>query len=159
MNEKTYRQCFMSQAYFDQHQERINKRIQQFSNAFFNNAKWKRVFLTICANTEVIKHCEISDFFSDCIVDLNFKKKSINFEDYLHLDYIDPFITTADGPISYREIEYLAFNKSWNGEYVGALVKRKQITQDTNSIKEIISAIGQFEWEEDENALRLMAYR
>lgn len=159
MNVKTYRQNFLSQEYFDKHQKRIDKKVQDFSNCYLNNAKWKKVFLTICSNADLFKHCEIRDFFSSCFVYLRTELKDINFDDFIYSDHIDQSITTADGPISFREIEYLEFEKSWDGEFIGKLVQSKRFTQDTEKIKEILSTIGQFEWEEYENSIRLIAYR
>lgn len=159
MNEKTYRQKFNSEDYFDEHQKRIDKRIAQFSNSFLNNAKWKKVFLTIFSNVDLVKQCEIKDFFSSCYVDLRTELQDVKFEKFIYSDYIDEFITTGEYPISYREIEYLEFLKSWNGKFIGKLVKSKPITQDTEKIKKILSTVGQFEWEEYDNSVRLIAYR
>jgi|GEM_PF-148074 len=158
-SEKNYRQYFLTQERFDEHQKRIDKRIEKFSNSFLNNSKWRKLLLTIFSNTDLIQHCEINDFFSNCIVNLRIQKKNIKFEDFIYSTHIDPFITTADGPISYREIEFLAFDKSWHGEFVGRLVQRKVFTQDMKRIRELLSAIGKFEWEEHDHSIHCDSLR
>jgi hypothetical protein len=155
---KIYRDYFLTEESYIKYIDKLNKKIETFDNKFMNNSKWKKVFMKIYSNVNIIKQCEAVDFFSSCINILNTNLQ--NPQEYIFDDFVDNKIFIAgEYSISYREIEYLEFKKSWEGEYIGRLVNPKILPQDINKIKKTISEIGKFQWEEGENYLRLIGYK
>jgi hypothetical protein len=103
------------------------------------------LFLTICSNDDIIKSCEIIDFFSSTYIYLKSDLRNTDFDPYINADCIDDYLfETGEYAVSYREIEYIEF--------------KKISEQDTDKIKEILSKIGKFEWAETEEYLRIKGY-
>ena len=156
---KTYKDFFFTENAFLKNNERFDKYKSKFTCQFMNNAKWQKVFCAIFSKSNLIRDCEVVDFFSGCVVRLRTELQNVNFEEFIYSDCIDCCITTGEYATSYREIEYLEFRRTWEGEHIGKLVPRKVYEQDIEQIKNYLSEIGQFEWELNESYLRLIAYR
>jgi hypothetical protein len=109
-----------------------------------NNSKWKKLFLTIFENNNIITECEIVDFFSGTYRFIKNKLENINYMDYIYSDCIDEKLITGEHTVSYREIEYIKF---------------KKLKQDVEKTKEIITKTGKYEWEETEEHLRIYGYK
>ncbi|MDR1284609.1 MAG: hypothetical protein LBJ88_00210 [Campylobacteraceae bacterium] len=143
--------------------ELVNKKISSFENRFMSNSKWKRLFLTLFENIDIVKLCEVRDFFNPCFIFITTDLQSIDYGKHVHNECIDKILldNSLDGGDAcyYREIEYLEFLKYWKGGKFGRLMTPKIIYQDTNKIKEIISKIGKFELEETEEYLRVIGYK
>jgi hypothetical protein len=139
----------------------IEKRISSYENKYMNNSKWKKLFLTIFSNINIIKQCEIRDFFNSGYIYIKTNLNNIEYKNYIHNECIDNnLFSGSEYPVcNYKEIEYLEFAKYWNEEASGRLLKQKIIEQDINKIKETISKIGIFEWEETEKYLRIIGYK
>jgi hypothetical protein len=159
MNKRRYKDCFLNkEEWYIKKMEMINKKIGMYNNRFMNNPKWKKLFYTIFINSDIIKQCEISDFFGYQVIELKLNKNIKEVNEYLFDDFIDEYLTDAEYPISYREIEYLEFRKN-KPEWIGRAVLKTEKLQNTDIIKEIISKIGQFHWEENENYIRIYGYK
>ena len=105
-----------------------------------------------------IKQCEISDFFGYQVIRLKLNKNMNEVNEYLFDDFIDVYLTNAEYPISYREIEYLEFQKN-KYEWIGTAVLKIEELQNIDIIKKIISKAGQFYWEETEEYIRIYGYK
>jgi hypothetical protein len=158
MKNKTYRDYFLTEEAYLKNKARSDKKIKTYDNEFMNNSKWKRLFLTIFSNIDLITHCEVIDFFSSSIITLRTNSKNTEPEKYIYNDCIDNILfETGEYAVSYREIEYLEFKKQWKNEEIGKQGNQKE--QDTNKIKEIIKKTGQYEWEETDEYLRILGYK
>lgn len=156
---KKYRDFFLSEEAFEANQIRLEKRLKAFSTAYMSNAKWRKLLVKICENKELIKQCEIFDFFGSCVNLLNFSKINADFEQYIGEDCISNEITTAEYPTFYKEIEYIEFLRIYERSQVGRYTKIIEKQQDIEEIKRYLSSFGQFQFQEDENALRVLGYR
>ena len=151
MGNKTYKDYFFTEEAYIKDKVKIDKKINEYENKFMSNAKWEKLFLTIYLNNDIIKNCEIIDFFS---FTYRYIKNNVeDYKNYIHRDCIDNILITGEHSISYREIEYIEFKKKWLEEKIGTM------EQDTNKIKEIISKTGKYEWEETENHIRIYGYK
>jgi hypothetical protein len=159
MKNKMYKEYFSNEESYIKNKNRSDKKIELYENKFMNNAKWKRIFLAIFSNTHCIKKCEIIDFFSNATITLKTNLQNIEPENYIFSDCIDNFLfETGEYAVSYREIEYIEFKKCWKGNSIGMLIEPKTMEQDINKIKEVLSKIGKFEWDETEEYLRIKGY-
>ena len=164
MERNRYKDCFVGmEKWYDKKMKLLDKKIENYNGWFMNNTKWKKTFLTIFENLDTVKQCEIVEFTLEnyrmrwC----NNVKLGKNIEEakkYLLDDYIHEHLAGGHDPISYREIEYLEFRK-YDYQKIGALVTKKEVLQNTNKIKELLSKIGQFYWEETEEYIRIYGYK
>ena len=145
----------------------LYKKIETYDCRHMSNTKWRKLFLTILRNTDTIKQCEIVEFvFENGVHWVNDMKLTVNIDiidEYLFEDYISERLAGGHNSISYREINYVEFRKYYH-KYVPRpfpphnkhdVVKAQQ---DLGEIKRIISAIGQFYWEETKHYLRILGY-
>lgn len=114
--------------------------------------------MAICQNQDLIKQCEIYNFFEPCVNELVFRNIQNNLDQYIQQEYISNQITTAEYPTFYREIQYLEFLKSWNGNQIGKLVEPIKQTQDIEQIRTYLSRFGEFRFEQTDNSLRILGY-
>lgn len=140
-------------------EQKLEQITSSFSQSYMNNAKWEKVFTEIINNRDLIKKCEIYDLLYSGINEI---KWPIVDEQQKHITqtYISQDYTTSEYPKTlYKTIVYIEFPKYWSNQAKETLVLEKRITQNTDKIKEKISKLGLFEWEEEEGYLRLMGYR
>ena len=156
---KTYKDFFFTEDAFMKNNARFEKYKSRFTCQFMNNAKWRKVFCAIFSKPDLVRDCEVVDFFSSCAVYLRTELQHVNFEEFIYSDCIDSCVGTGEYATSYREIEYLKFRKTWTNESIGKLVPQKVYEQNIEQIKNFLSEIGQFEWELNEDYLKLIAYR
>ena len=139
---------------------KLEKRINSFSESYMSNSKWKRVFMELLKHKSVIRKCEIFDFSNSGINLIHWKNVNGDYSKYLTQEYISNHLTTSEYPKTYyKEIEYIEFPKCWKEETKYELVRNiNEMSQDTETIKTLLSKIGQFEWGEDEDTLKLIGY-
>ncbi len=133
-------ECFTEEAIIQ-----MDKNISEFNYSYMCNSKWKKVFLAILKNKNIINDCLIVDCTNGTINKILLEKISDTPEKYVHHDYISQEITQGEYPTPYKYIEYIEFSKKYN--------------QDVVQIKNILSKIGLFEWEENNITLKLIGYR
>ncbi len=138
--------------------QNLDKLLSKFSYSCMNNSKWKKVFIEILRNNEFIKRCEIYDYINPNINELLLDNISESSFEEISSEYISEKITTGEYSTPYKYIEYIEFLKKWENKPY-ALAKTIIIKQDTDKIKEILSKMGLFEWEEDNNSLKLLGYK
>ena len=162
MEKKTYKDYMrIDEKWYIQKMKLLDKKIASYDNWFMSNTKWKKLFLTIFENTNVIKQCEIVVFRLEnfnWINNVNLNIKLDEVDKYLYDDYIDVCLSGGHDTLCYREIEYLEFRK-YNYEWIGSAVLKKEELQNTSFIKEVISKIGLFHWEETEEYIRIYGYK
>ena len=123
-----------------------------------SNAKWRKLFTAIIAHKNLIKQCEIYDFFGYCVNEIAWHKVGNDSDLYIQEDYISENITTGEYPTYYREIEYIEFKVRWQKAYIGKLVPPIYETQDLNAIETLLHSIGQFQLLKTEESLRVLGY-
>jgi hypothetical protein len=146
MENKTYKDYFFTEDAYIKNKNRTDKKIAAFNTKYMNNAKWKKLFLVLCSHIGYIKYCEIHDFFSSSRIFLKRNLQNTAYKNYIYTDCIDNCLfETGEYAVSYREIEYII------------LAGRNK--QDTNTIKELITKTGRYEWDENEAYVRIIGYR
>ena len=167
IEKKIYKDYFLNnEEWYTEKMKLLDKKVKTYENRFMSNTKWKKLFLTIFSNVDVIKQCEIvvltiSEIIDKTIVWTNNVELTRSIDEvnkYLFDDYIDTYLAGGHNPISYREIEYLEFKK-YNYQWIGTAVLKKEILQNTNDIKVLISKTGQFHWKETEEYIRIYGYK
>jgi hypothetical protein len=152
---KMYKDYFLTKEAYIKNKTRTEKKIKAYKSSFMSNTKWRKLFLTIYLNHDLIKSCEIIDFFSSTYVYLRNDLKDIDFDQYINTDCIDNYLITGEYTVSFKEIEYIEFKKQWK-EKTGT---EEEFEQNIKKIKEIIMATGKYEFEETENYLRIYGYK
>jgi hypothetical protein len=154
---KMYKDYFFTEEAYIKNKKRTEKKIESYENRFMSNAKWRKLFLTIYSNYDIIKSCEIIDFFSSTYIYLRNDLKDMDFDKYINADCIDNYLITGEYTISFKEIEYIEFKKK--SEEKAKAEKKNEFDQDIKEIKEIIAKTGKYEFEETENYLRIYGYK
>lgn len=86
---------FTEEAYI-KHKHRVDKKIKTFNYRYMNNSKWKKLFITIFANTEIIQWCEVVDFFSSSVILTKTTAQNSKPEQYIYNNCIDDYLVTAE---------------------------------------------------------------
>jgi len=175
MKKTKFKDC-LNETWYIKKMKLLDKKIETYDGRFMSNAKWRKLFLTIMKNTDTIKQCEIFEFdlrkdpqdARDILWanDMNPEMPVSEAEECLCEDFISARLAGGHDPLCYREIEYIVFRKYFSGEFAHPIHwmnydKRETVKYEQNlcAIKEIISKIGQFYWEETENHLVIWGYK
>ncbi|MDR2109367.1 MAG: hypothetical protein LBP28_07940 [Coriobacteriales bacterium] len=160
MKNKTYRDYFLSEEAYARNKAKADKRIQTYDKAYMSNSKWKKLFSALFANADVVKHCEVIDFFGSSATTIKTDLGDIEPEKYIHNDCIDTMLLRkGEHPVSFREIEYLEFRKHGRNEEAKEGGSEKGLSeQDLGKIKEAIEKTGRYEWEVTEEYIRILGY-
>ncbi len=132
---------------------RMDKNISSYNHSYMCNSKWKKVFLEIVKNKNIIDDCIIVDIANGTVNRILWDKISDTPEKYIHYDYISEEITQGEYLTPYKYIEYVEFPKKYKTKF-----SVRNSNQNTEEIKNILSQIGIFEWEEDDMTLKLLGY-
>jgi hypothetical protein len=133
----------------------LEKLISKFSVSYMSNSKWRKLFRALNIHQDHIQKCIINTLFEGGMIEeLTFTD---DFQEHLFETYMNNKIT-SDSVIWYKEILNLEFPKKWGGKQSGALLPPEIINQDTEMIKTKISSYGQFQWEDTDGSLFLLAY-
>ena len=157
--EATYKDLFDTEEDSNRYIERLEKKISTFDVSYMSNAKWRKLFTTIVSHKDLIKQCEIYDFFGYCVNEIAWHKIADDGALYIHEDYISEKITTREHPTYYREIEYIEFKARWQGAYIGELLPPNYETQDLNAIEEMLNSLGKFQIIKTDESLKIMGYQ
>ncbi|MDR2106566.1 MAG: hypothetical protein LBP24_04080 [Coriobacteriales bacterium] len=161
MENKTYRNYFLTEEAYERNKARADKRIKAYGSVCMNNSKWKKLFLALFANIDAIKQCEVIDFFGSSATTLKTRLGGIKPERHIHSDCIDTaLLETGEYPVSYREIEYLEFKRYSRNEGIGERgSNQRPLEQDIGKIRGILERAGRYEWEVTEEYIRILGYK
>ena len=143
--------------YNSEHFQKFEKRLEKarFSkDSYMSNSKWEKLFKAV-ANSE-ISLCDgsIKNLTDEYIRPFNLKSDGLYCVRY----------STADkcgGPVYYKEIEWIfipAFHEIERRNREEKLVPQIQ-TNDIYALKELIDALGKFEYDFNENGLKIYGYK
>ena len=152
--EATYKDLFDTEEDYNHYIKRLEQKINTFDVSYMSNAKWRKLFTAIVAHKDLIKQCEIYDFFGFCVNEIAWHKIADDSTLYIHEDYTSEAITT-----DYREIEYIEFKARWKGAYIGELLPPNYETQDLNAIEELLDSLGKFQIIKTDESLKIMGYQ
>ncbi len=133
---------------------KMDKNISKYNYSYMCNSKWEKIFLEILKNRNIITDCLIVDHTNGTVNRILWDKVLDTSKKYIHHDYISEEITQGEYPTPYKYIEYIEFPKKYKTKF-----SVKKSNQDVDKIKNILSQIGIFEWEEDDMTLKLIGYR
>ncbi len=142
----------------EKYNNRLDKRISEFSGHFMSNTKWTKVFSILSQNKDIIKKCLIKDVFDNTLrqIDIpNFQK----FADTFHEQGIKDVMT--GGPSTFRQIEWIEFPARWTIDRsmrTEALAPHK-FHQDITSIHKLVNKVGEFTINFDNDKLIIYGYR
>ena len=157
--EATYKDLFDTEEDYNRYIKRLEKKISTFDVSYMSNAKWRKLFTAIVSHKDLIKQCEIYDFFGYCVNEIAWHKIADDGALYIHEDYISEKITTGEHPTYYREIEFIEFKARWQKAYIGKLVPPIYETQDLNTIEELLDSLGKFQIIKTDESLKIMGYQ
>jgi len=69
-----YKELFPSTEDYHRYIEQLEKKISTFATSYMSNAKWRKLFTAIIAHKNLIKQCEIYDFFGYCVNEIAWHK-------------------------------------------------------------------------------------
>ena len=127
----------------------IEKAISKFSKHLMSNSKWVRLIDKLVDNCDKIKKVEFKKIQNDLMGELY-----LNPDTTFEFDYWqDGFEghNSLGGCLAFKEIEYLIFPRIIDLE--------NNTVQDLEHIMKLISSVGEFPIDLDENRLKLICYQ
>jgi hypothetical protein len=127
----------------------VEKAVSKFSQHLMSNSKWVRLTETLVENIDAVKKVEFKKVHNDLIGQLYLNEDTTFGFDY----WEDGFEghNSLGGVLSFKEIEYLIFLRAIDFE--------NNIEQDLDRIVKLITNVGQFNLDIDENRLKLTCYK
>lgn len=145
-----FQDLFLTQQHYDDYIIKLDKQLKKFNHSYMNNSKWKKLFIAIFQNTDLIKQCVVVNLFESANNQL--KLDVINFEQEIHQEFMANSLNTGEYAIYYKGICYIEFLKIYQ-------TKPTLIKQNIQEIKHYLSGFGMFEFEETKDYLRVIGYR
>lgn len=140
------------------YQRKLANRLNEFSSSFMSNAKWKKLFLKLSENKDIVCKCFIKDIFDDNLHEIEIPSAE-NFLNTFHDKGIKD--VTTGGSLTFKQIEYLEFPTQWaiTREMRGQILEPHKFTQDLLQIRKILHEVGQLEIELNEDKLVIYGYK
>lgn len=127
--------------------EKTNSVISKFSQRLMSNSKWVRLIDGLIDNIGYINKIQFKKIHTDKIGELYLDENSTYEFDYWHSGFEGN--NSFGDWLEFREIEYLIFPKNIDSNNI----------QDLEKILIIITSIGEFDLELDEDGLKLICYK
>ena len=135
--------------YDEQMDLEIEKAISRFSQHLMSNAKWVRLIDKLIENIDQVKKVQFKKVQKDSIGELYLNEDTTFEFDYWENGFEGH--NSLGGVLSFKEIEYLVFPRVIDSE--------NNIEQDLEQIMNLITDIGQFDLDLNENSLKLTCYK
>lgn len=145
-----FQDLFLTPQHYDDYVFKLDKQLKQFSYSYMNNSKWKKLFIAIFQNTNLIKQCVVVNIFESGINQLRLDTPTV--EKNIYQEFMLNSLNTGEYAIYYKGICYIEFLKTHQ-------TNPKSMEQNIQEIKKYLSNFGIFEFEETKNYLRVMGYR
>lgn len=126
----------------------IDKFLSKFSQSFMSNSKWIRLIDELLKHIDNIKKVQFKKVQFDYIGELYLSKDTKYEFDYWDIGFEGN--NSFGGWLTFKEIEFLIFPRQ--------LSETNSATQDIETIMNLISNIGQFNLELNEENLKLKCY-
>lgn len=138
-----------AKTYDEQIDREIEKAISKFSQHLMSNSKWIHLIETLVKNIEKVKKVQFKKVQQDLIGELYLKENTTFEFDYWENGFEGN--NSLGGWLTFKEIEYLVFPRVIDFD--------KNVEQDLEQIMKLITNVGQFNLEINENTLKLTCYK
>lgn len=135
--------------HYAQIEREIEKAASEFSQPLMSNSKWVRLIRKLVENADKILKIEFKKVQQDQIGELHLDSDTEIGFDYWQTGFEG--CNSLGGVLGFKEIEYLFFPKYTTSS--------KHNEQDLEQIEALLSDVGQFSLEKDENGLKLLCYK
>ena len=152
-------ELFASPQHYEKYKARLGKKLAEFRFGFMSDAKWRKLFSAICAESSPARQCEIYEIFGSCVNEIKFVLPAADYAQGIRDSYISQHLTTSEKPTLYAEIEYIEFVKFYDFASRGALLPPEYKSQDLDAIARYLEHLGKFEMEPGEQNLKIYGYR
>jgi hypothetical protein len=134
----------------DEHIKReVEKAISRFSQHLMSNSKWVKLIDKLVEHFDMIKKIEFKKVQNDQLGELYLNVDTLFGFDYWQNGFEGH--NSLGGRLTFNEIEYLVFPKIVDAD--------GKDQQDLKKIAEVISSVGQYALEINEERLKLVCYR
>ena len=89
---------FASPQHYERYKARLDKKLAEFHFGFMSDAKWRKLFATICAEGSPVRHCEIYDFFGSCVNEIRFALPAADYTQGICDSYILQSLRAGEKP-------------------------------------------------------------
>lgn len=140
------------------YEQKLANRLNEFSGSFMSNAKWKKLFLKLSKNKDIVSKCFIKDVFEENLNDIEIPSVE-NFLNTFHDKGVKD--VTTGGTLTFKQIEWIEFPIQWTTkrEMRGQTLEPQKFTQDLLQIRKILHEVGQLEIELNEDKLVIYGYK
>ena len=139
--------------------ERIEKAIANFNGSFMSDTKWRKFFNALIEQEICLKEFSLKYVRDETIRQGSGVLFESKYEQYFTGNgFKDPGL---GGPALFKEIEWIEFkdNIEFSRHHTNpdlSYIKRVQLVEP---IKELLESLGQFEYDIDQNSLKLYGYK
>lgn len=127
----------------------LKKAVSKFSQHLMSNAKWVRLIDKLANNVDKVKKIEFKKVQNDMVGELYLNADTAFGFDYWQNGFEGH--NSLGGWLTFKEIEYLVFPR--------AVDLNNNIVQDLDQIMQLVSSIGQFSIDVNEERLKLNCYK
>lgn len=135
--------------YDEQIDREIEKAISRFSQHFMSNSKWVRLIDKLVENNDKVKKILFKKVQKDPIGELYLNEDTTYGFDYWENGFEGH--NSLGGWLTFKEIEYIIFPRVIDID--------NNVEQDLEQIMKLLTNIGQFDLELNENSLKLTCYK
>lgn len=135
--------------YEEQIDREIERAISKFSEHLMSNSKWVRLIDKLVENIDKVKKVEFKKVHKDLIGQLYLNEDTTFEFDYWENGFEGH--NSLGGWLTFKEIEYLTFPRVIDFE--------NNVEQDLEQIMKLITDVGQFNLDLNDNTLKLTCYK
>ncbi|MFC2344185.1 hypothetical protein [Campylobacter sp.] len=81
-------ELFTSPQHYEKYKARPGKKLAEFRFGFMSGAKWRKIFLAICAKGSPERQCEIYEIFGSCVNEIRFALPAAEYAQGIRDGYI-----------------------------------------------------------------------
>ena len=143
---------------YSKYLKKRERKINELSARFMNNAKWLKLFSTLSENFELTTKCFIVDIYDDVPREIDIPTQDNFFDTYHETGIKD---VGAVCPMLFKEIRWIEFPATWS---IPRTMRDETLepfifTQNLDLIENMFMKVGELETERDNSSLKIYGYR
>lgn len=130
-----------------------------FSGSFMSDTKWRKFFKALIEQKICLKEFDLKYVRDDMVRQGSGVLFEVKYEEnFTDNGFKDPGV---GGPALFKEIEWIEFkdNIEFCRHHTDSELSYKKRVQHLDAIKNLLDSLGQFEYDTDQNSLRLYGYK
>lgn len=138
---------------------KLEKEIAKYSASFMSDSKWRKFFQALIAQKVGVKEFNLKYVGDETVRKGSGYLFEVNYEvTFTDNGFKDPGV---GGPALFKEIEWIEFkdNLAFNRRHSDPVLSFEKRIQRVDSIKNLLDALGNFEYDLNRDSIRLYGYK